>query len=358
MQAPHAERPGLRRQVLGQELDAGLGRGVGDRRARVGPAGGGRGHGDDAPAPACLHGGQDAADGEERRGEVHVDRCPPRLLGDLLDRPRWDGAAAGVGHQDVDRPDPLLDLRVQALDLGGVREVGDDRDGTTAVRARSGRGRPRPPRRHDRARRRALPPARTVWRWPHRCHASCRSPARPGPAGCGPWCPPAVMTHRLRAPGAPAAPAAPRRVQRPPCPDREVPEAEVDGRHPPVRLVDEHERGAEGSVDGPTLVRTFLLLRADHDGGATEAPDVRVRGEREAAGLEVAQRYRSIHCSRSSRNPNGPMPRNSGCSSESSASASPDRSCSPTPARCRGERSWPSSLFYDRMNDLYPNVSQ
>ena len=63
----------------------------------------------------------------------------------------------------------------------------------------------------------------------------------------------------------------------------------MDGRHPPVRLVDQHEGGAERAVDGPTLVGAFLLLRADHDGRANELPDVRVRGEREAAGLQVAR---------------------------------------------------------------------
>jgi len=72
----------------------------------------------------------------------------------------------------------------------------------------------------------------------------------------------------------------------------------MDGRHPPVRLVDQHEGGAERAVDGPTLVRALLLLRADiarpilrerlEQGGAARVLDLPVYETKVAEALPPA----------------------------------------------------------------------
>ena len=123
----HPERARLGGHVLGEELDAGLGRGVGDRRPRVGPARGGGGHGHDRAAPARLHAGQEALEGEEGGREVHVDRAAPVVLAQLLGGARPHRAAARVGHEHVDRAEPRLHLLAHALDRVQAREVGRDR---------------------------------------------------------------------------------------------------------------------------------------------------------------------------------------------------------------------------------------
>jgi hypothetical protein len=75
---------------------------------------------------AGLEGGAPGELGDARLGRGIGDR---RHRGrDLLDRPGRDRAAARVGHQDVDRPQPGLDLAAERLDLAEVGRVGHRAD--------------------------------------------------------------------------------------------------------------------------------------------------------------------------------------------------------------------------------------
>ncbi len=71
---------GLRGDILRQQLEARLRRGIRDRAAWVRATSGGRRHRDDVAATALLHARQEALDRQERRGEVRVDRRVPLVL--------------------------------------------------------------------------------------------------------------------------------------------------------------------------------------------------------------------------------------------------------------------------------------
>jgi len=124
---PNAVGPGLRGDVLGEEFDAGLSGGIGDRGPWVWAARSRRRHGDDVPASTLFHARQEALDRQERGGQVGVDRCAPGLLTDLLDRAGPACAATGVRDQDVNRAVDLLDSISHPFDLVVTREIGDDR---------------------------------------------------------------------------------------------------------------------------------------------------------------------------------------------------------------------------------------
>src|SRR5438309_7232336 len=117
---------GLGRQVLREYLDAGLRRGIRDRRPGMGAAAGRGGDRDDVARLPLLHTGQDTLDREERRGEIAFDGCTPPFLGRVLERTGRGIATARIGDQDLDRPKLSLDLAAHGLDLVELGRVGED----------------------------------------------------------------------------------------------------------------------------------------------------------------------------------------------------------------------------------------
>src|SRR6516164_11238104 len=104
-------------EVLRQNFYPGLGGCIRDRRHRIRPARGGRRNRNDVAGSALLHARQEAFDGEEGRGEIAVDRCSPLLLARLLD---WAGrgeAAAGIGDEDVERPEFPFNPAAHGFDI-------------------------------------------------------------------------------------------------------------------------------------------------------------------------------------------------------------------------------------------------
>ncbi len=130
---PDPERARLRRGVLGEQDDPGLGRGVGDGGAGVRPAPRGGADRDDRAAAALLHPGQEAFQGQERGEQVAVDGGAPAGFRDLLERRGRGEAAARVGHQDVHRAEARLDGLPQRLDLAEVGNVAGHRHRLAAV---------------------------------------------------------------------------------------------------------------------------------------------------------------------------------------------------------------------------------
>src|SRR5262252_161233 len=114
-------RTDLAGEVLRQNFYTGLGGCIRDRRHRIGPARRGRRNRNDVPCSALLHARQEAFNREEGRSEIAVDRCSPLLLTRLLD---WAGrgeAAAGIGDEDVERPEfPFNPTRMASISLNLV----------------------------------------------------------------------------------------------------------------------------------------------------------------------------------------------------------------------------------------------
>ena len=88
---------------------------------------------DDRAAAALLHPGQEALQGQERAQQIAVDRGPPAVLGDVLQRRGRGEAAARVGDQQGDRAPGGLDLAADRLDLAEVGDVTGDGQGLAAV---------------------------------------------------------------------------------------------------------------------------------------------------------------------------------------------------------------------------------
>src|SRR5262245_32545768 len=124
--AVHANvvRADLGCKVLREYLDAGLRGRVGNRRAGMAAACGRGRHRDDGTASSSFHGGQEALDGQERRGQIAVDRSVPGVLVRRLERSRWGRIAAGIHHENVCRSESILDLTAESFDLVELREIG------------------------------------------------------------------------------------------------------------------------------------------------------------------------------------------------------------------------------------------
>src|SRR5262249_18257556 len=117
----HIERPGLSRNILREELDACLRRGIGDWRPWVRATAGRRRDGDDDAGSSLLHAGQEALDREERRRQVPLDGRAPSFFARLLDRPRRAVATSRIHDEDINRPELLLDTHTHRFDLDEVR---------------------------------------------------------------------------------------------------------------------------------------------------------------------------------------------------------------------------------------------
>jgi hypothetical protein len=76
---------------------------------------------------------QDALDGQKRRREISVDRRAPVLFAHLFERSRRRcREPAGVCDEDVDRSQVILDLAAHRIDLGELRDVAENSNGTSS----------------------------------------------------------------------------------------------------------------------------------------------------------------------------------------------------------------------------------
>ena len=108
---PHAARPRVDRQRLGERDDRRLARGVGDAVRRVAPEAGGRRRVDDVTPPPFHHARQEGVDAPRHGKDVHVQRpfpCRQRYVLGSAEHQDPD-----VVHHDVHRPERVHRRLVQ-----------------------------------------------------------------------------------------------------------------------------------------------------------------------------------------------------------------------------------------------------
>ena len=83
---------------------------------------------DDVATAALLHPRQEAAQSQECRGEVGIDGFLPSLEWDLLEWPRRNEVAAGIGDEAINRSGGVFDFESHLLDLFKVGQIGKHAD--------------------------------------------------------------------------------------------------------------------------------------------------------------------------------------------------------------------------------------
>ena len=89
---------------------------------------------DDAAKPLCLHRRQHRFDQQERRGEVHLERAPPLVRGQLREA-RWQRHGCVI-HQDVDPAEALQGAGNESVDDARLGQIARKRDRSLAERRR------------------------------------------------------------------------------------------------------------------------------------------------------------------------------------------------------------------------------